>query len=81
MISSIKPHNPPFLLSDKIVFFNELLKDKQASSVLSQEIVPSYSLKLQRCETRLHRRQPLLPVAYLLNNRIVTLFYNSDTAC
>jgi len=43
----------------------------QASSVLSEEIVLSYAL-VQKSETRLRRRQLSLPVAYVLNNRIVT---------
>ena len=60
--------NPPFLLSDKIVSD----KDKEVSSVLSEEIVPSYSL-VQKHETHLRRRRLLLPIAYLLNNRIVTI--------
>jgi len=63
-------NNPLILLSQKIVSF----KEKQASSVVSEEIVPSYSL-MQKHETHLRRRQLSLPVPYLLNDRIVTSSY------
>ena len=39
VISPIKHDNPPILVSNEIVSFDASLKDKQASSVLSEEIV------------------------------------------
>jgi len=54
-----------------------ITQDKQASSVLSEEIVPTYAL-VQKSETRLLRRQLSLAVAYQLHNRIVT--YGPGTA-
>jgi len=66
-----KHHNTPILRSDKIVSFDESLKDKPASSILSQEIVPPYSF-VPKYETHLLRRRLWLPVALLLNNKIVT---------
>ena len=44
IIVLLKYNNPPFLVADEIVFLDELLKNKQASSALSEEIVLSYSL-------------------------------------
>jgi len=62
--------NPPLWLSYKIVFFDGLLKDKPASPILSQEIVPLYPI-IQRHKAHLDRRQLSLSVAYLVHNRIV----------
>jgi len=71
----------PILLLYKIVSFGGLLKDKQASSVISEEIVPPDPL-VQENETCLFRRQLSLPVAYLLHNRIVTeSLYKGKRCC
>ena len=49
----------------------QITQDKQASSVLSQEIVLPYALVENR-ETPLLKIRLSLPVAFLINNRIVT---------
>jgi len=55
----------------KRLYLSRTTQDKQASSVLSEEIVHPYAL-VQKSETSLGRRRQSLPVAYVLNNRIVT---------
>jgi len=69
IVLSCAPIHPSYYL--KRLYLSQTTKDNQASSVLSEEIVLPYLLVGEN-ETHIGKRGLSLPVAYTVNNRIVT---------